>query len=309
MFIVTLLISTCIVNLSFREINAEKPEYLFESGTEGYACFRIPAMVTTPKGTLLAFAEGRKGCCSDTGDIDLVMKRSEDDGRTWTEPQEITGSVKKDHWTWYATGPCHGIQLKKGPHKGRLLVPCDHIEAATMKYFSHVIFSDDHGASWELGGTTPEDQVNECTVAELADGRLMLNMRNYDRSQECRKVSYSQDGGESWSHPVSDTTLIEPICQASLLSVTAVDGGKQFLLFLNPADTHERQRMTLRISENGGADWTGSVLLQEGPSAYSDLAQLQAGDIACLYEAGMDNPDQGLVYREVFWSQIVVDTK
>jgi len=376
MLIVALLFNICFGNLFLQETYKGHPEILFESGTEGYACYRIPAILTTTNGILLAFAEGRKGGCSDTGDIDLVMKRSEDqgrtwselmvirddgenvcgnpapvvdrttgvvyllstwnlgedhesaiiegtsrdtrrvfvmlsenEGRTWTEPQEITGSVKEDHWTWYATGPCHGIQLKNGTHAGRLLIPCDHIEAGSEKYFSHVIFSDDHGASWELGGTTPEDQVNECTVAELADGRLMLNMRNYDRSQKSRKVSYSQDGGERWSHLVSDTTLIEPICQASLLSVTAGDEGKHFLLFLNPADKHERQMMTLRISENGGVDWTGSILLHESPSAYSDLTQLPGGDIACLYEAGMDNPYQGIVYREVSWSQILVHTK
>ncbi len=59
--------------------------YLFESGTDGYNTFRIPAMTTTPNGTILAFAEGRKQGSSDTGDIDLVLKRSEDNGRTWSK--------------------------------------------------------------------------------------------------------------------------------------------------------------------------------------------------------------------------------
>ena len=62
----------------------EALDFLFESGTEAYQCFRIPAIVTSTQGTLLAFAEGRKKGCSDTGDIDLVMKRSEDHGRTWS---------------------------------------------------------------------------------------------------------------------------------------------------------------------------------------------------------------------------------
>ena len=62
------------------------------------------------------------------------------------------------------------------------MIPCDHIEAGTRRYFSHVIFSDDRGATWRLGGTTERDQVNECEVVERRDGSLLLNMRNYDRA-------------------------------------------------------------------------------------------------------------------------------
>lgn len=320
-------------------------------------------MVTTPEGTLLAFAEGRKNGCSDTGDIDLVMKRSvdggkswspltvirddgenvcgnpapvveagsgtifllstwnlgedrereiinetsedtrrvfvmrsEDDGRSWSDPREITRDVKKEEWTWYATGPCHGIQLKHSPFKGRLVIPCDHIEAGTKKYYSHIIYSDDLGETWKLGGTTPQDQVNECTVAELGDGRLMLNMRNYDRSQKSRKISLSEDGGITWSNLVSDTTLIEPICQASLLSAITPE-GKPVLCFSNPSHPDKREQMTLRISTDKGSTWSVSQLLHAGPAAYSDLTQLPDGTIGCLYEAGKDNPYEGIVFH------------
>ena len=341
----------------------EQLNYLFESGTEGYEYFRIPAIINTTKGTILAFAEGRKNGRSDTGDIDLVMKRSEDngktwselvviwddgenvcgnpapvvdkktgtihllstwnlgedhereiidktssdtrrvfvmsssdDGLTWSESKEITGSVKLENWTWYATGPCHGIQLKKGPHKGRLLIPCDHIEAGSKKYYSHTIYSDDHGKSWVLGGTTPQDQVNESTVAEMPDGRVMLNMRNYDRSQKSRKVAFSRDGGESWSDISADHTLIEPICQASLLMVIGED-NTHTLLFSNPADQEKRQRMTLRISWDAGSTWTKSLVLHDGPAAYSDLTRLSNGNLGCFYEAGHSNPYEGIVFQ------------
>ncbi len=131
--------------------------------------------------------------------------KSIDDGKTWSAAKEITPQVKRKNWTWYATGPCHGIQLEKEEHKGRLVIPCDHIEAETGKYFSHVIFSDDYGETWQLGGATPQDQVNECTVAELPDGKLMLNMRNYDRTQKARKISISDDGGQTWGELYADT--------------------------------------------------------------------------------------------------------
>ena len=68
------------------EINI--PITLFEGGTEGYACFRIPAIISSGK-TVLAFAEGRKGGCSDTGNIDLVLKRSVDGGKSWSGLQVV----------------------------------------------------------------------------------------------------------------------------------------------------------------------------------------------------------------------------
>ncbi len=147
----------------------------------------------------------------------VFVSSSSNEGETWSTPQEITSSTKLENWTWYATGPCHGIQLQNEKNKGRLVIPCDHIEAGKKKYFSHIIYSDNHGKTWQLGGTTLQDQVNECTVAELPDGKLLLNMRNYDRTQKSRKISLSEDGGLSWSDIQSDTALIEPICQASLL--------------------------------------------------------------------------------------------
>ena len=352
-----------------KEVNSltvKPPEYLFESGKDGYKTFRIPAIVTSTKGTILAFAEGRKNGASDTGDIDLVLKRSEDNGKTWSAlsvvwndnenvcgnpapvvdqstgtiyllstwnlgsdhesdiikqtskdtrrvfvlssvdegqtwsaPKEITQSVKLPNWTWYATGPCHGIQSVKGLTAGRLIIPCDHIEAVTNKYFSHSIYSDDHGKSWMLGGSTPQDQVNECTIAELSDGKLMLNMRNYDRSQKARKISLSNDGGITWGNIYSDKTLPEPICQGSLLQVYSNGKGKSRLLFLNPADESKRQNLTLRLSFDEGSTWTKTKVLYAGPSAYSDLTWLPNRNIGCFYEAGPANPYQGIIYQEV----------
>jgi len=71
--------------------------------------------------------------------------------RSWSAPVEITAQVKKPEWTWYATGPGNGIQLKSG----RLVIPCDH-NTTDNRRFSHVIYSDDAGATWKLGGIAEE---------------------------------------------------------------------------------------------------------------------------------------------------------
>ncbi len=342
------------------------PGYLFESGTCGYNTFRIPAIIATKEGTLLAFAEGRKNSSSDTGDIDLIMKRSEDngdtwseimvlwddavnvcgnpapvvdsetgnihllmtwnlgkdhepdiikgssedtrrifimhssdDGKSWSDPEEITSMVKRSDWTWYATGPCHGIQMVSGKHRGRLIVPCDHIESGTNKYYSHIIFSDDNGKNWSIGGSTRQDQVNECSVAELSGGRLMLNMRNYDRTRKSRRVALSDDGGMTWGDLFPDTALVEPICQGSLLTYSYSGSERGRLLFSNPADENIRQNMMLRMSYDEGQTWPVSKVLHPGPSAYSDIVRMATGDIGCLYEAGSESPYEGIVFKKI----------
>ena len=253
---------------------------VFVSGRQGYHTYRIPALIVSSKGTLLAFCEGRKTSRADHGDLDLVLRRSKDrgktwqatqlvyeeggakkitignpcpvldrdtgriwlpftrnnddvfitssgdDGKTWTKPRRITKSVKKSDWGWYATGPGVGIQLRRGRYKGRLVIPCDHRASGNRRgtTHSHVFFSDNHGKTWKLGGTVAS-HTNECQVVELADGTLMINMRNYwgrDGKQKdkdrMRAVAVSRDGGETWGKLRFDSTLIESICQASWMS-------------------------------------------------------------------------------------------
>lgn len=336
---------------------------VFVSGEGGYHTYRIPALVVTTKGTVLAFCEGRKHSTSDTGDIDLLVRRSTDqgehfapprvvwddgpntcgnpcpvvdqdtgilwlllthnlgqdherqiidrtskgtrtvwvshstdDGITWSPPREITASTKRPEWTWYATGPGAGIQIRHGPHRGRLVVPCDHIEAGTRRYYSHVIYSDDHGQTWQLGGRTPQAGVNECEVVELSGGQLLLNMRNYDRSQPRRRISISQDGGATWGPVRFDPVLVEPICQASLRRYSwPADGKPGILLFSNPASPTRRENLAVRLSRDEGKTWPQAWTLHIGPSAYSCLAVLADGRVACLYEAGRASPYERIV--------------
>jgi sialidase-1 len=213
---------------------------------------------------------------------------SRDSGQTWTEPQEITRDVKSPDWSWYATGPGAGIEIVHGPHQGRLVIPCDHKRPAEKEttYHSHVIYSDDHGATWQIGGVAPEDDVNECEVVELTGGRLMLNMRNYDREAKTRQVAYSDDGGATWSDQQHDPALVEPICQASIRRARWPEQGSPgVLLFSNPADPEKRRRMTVRASHDEGQTWSEERVLFAGSAAYSCLVSLSPEAAGCLYEA------------------------
>jgi hypothetical protein len=359
------IISIACLQLYAVEIPAQ---VIFKSGEEGYQCFRIPAIISASDGSLLAFAEGRKLNCGDAGNIDLVLKksadggktwgplqvvwddgsntcgnpapvldsksghvvllstwnlgedhepqiidqkskdtrrifvlRSEDDGMNWSKPQELTKDVKLPEWTWYATGPCNGIQIQAGKYKNRLVIPADHIEAVTKKYYSHVIYSDDGGLNWKLGGTTPTDQVNECTVAELPGGKLLLNMRNYNGIR-IRQTATSMDGGNTWSALKGDSMLIEPVCQASMIWSVA-KGRKPVLAFSNPASARSRTAMTVKLSYDEGKSWTKKLLLHSGPAAYSNLITLPNGNLACLYESGTKGAYENIVFKEMHWDE------
>lgn len=316
---------------------------VFKAGTEGYHSYRIPSLIVTAKGTVLAFCEARKNNRSDAGDIDLVLKRSldggkswqpmqvvwddgphtcgnpcpvvdrstgtiwlllthnlgtdteaklvdgksegtrtvwvshsTDDGATWVKPVEITKDVKQPDWTWYATGPGIGIQMRSG----RMVIPCDNKVAVTKARQSHVIFSDDHGKTWKLGGVVGPN-CNESQVVQLADGSLMLNMRSYE-ANHLRLVAKSRDGGVTWSAPKEDPALIEPVCQASIIRVP---GEAPMLLFSNPASI-KREKLTLKLSFNDGRTWPVVHELHPGPAAYSCLTVLPDQRLACLYECG-----------------------
>ncbi|MEL6671828.1 MAG: sialidase family protein [Bacteroidota bacterium] len=342
---------------------------VFEAGEAGYHTFRIPAMVESFSGSLLAICEGRKEGQGDTGDIDLVMKRSgdggsnwsslqliwddgqhvvgnpciirdeerqmlhllcttnlgsdsereimlgqseagrrvyylfsEDDGHSWSSPREITASVKDSSWRWYATGPGIGIQVQKGPHAGRLIVPCDHSvdsvlpDSLQLSYKSHIIFSDDGGKTWELGGTV-SPLVNECQITEVQDppGGLLLNMRAYS-GRNFRQQALSTDGGMTWSQPADMVSLIEPVCQASLLRYTWADSlHPGLVVFANPASLR-RENLMIKYSFDEGNTWPYSQTIFPGPSAYSALARVGGQGLGCLFECGENSPYEAICF-------------
>jgi sialidase-1 len=112
----------------------------------------------------------------------------------------------------------------------------------------------------------------------------MLNMRS-NRGKGRRAVAISDDGGESWGECLDDPTLIEPVCQASLLRYSWGDAGdKGQLVFSNPASTTARDHMTLRISSDEGKSWPFALEIHAGSSGYSSLTRLRDASVGLLYE-------------------------
>ncbi|PHN05926.1 sialidase family protein [Flavilitoribacter nigricans] len=308
---------------------------VFTRGQAGYHTFRIPTLVRSKAGTLLAFAEGRKDNAADHGNVDLVLRRSTDggqswqklqlvyeeggtakvtignpvpvvdretgniwlffcrdnknvlvtkstdDGMHWTTPTDLTDSLKEPDWgSWYATGPCHGIQLTNG----RLVVPANHGRPSGSGTQPHMIISDDHGKNWRIGGL-PETNANENTVAEIETNQLYVNMRSSNhnnRKPYCREVAWSPDGGDNFGPTAYDCKLPDSICQGSLLRFNRED-GLHMLVFSNPA-SQRRERLTVRTSADGGRNWSAGTLIYGGSAAYSDLVQIDGKTLGILFE-------------------------
>jgi sialidase-1 len=177
-----------------------------------------------------------------------------------------------------------------------LVIPANHSELRDNEVVtrSHVIFSDDHGASWRLGGSE-EEKTNESTIVELADGRLLHNMRSY-HGKNRRAVATSQDGGVTWSPVQLEETLIEPVCQGSLARAAWPTGDRQgAILFCNPA-SFTRDNLTVRVSRDEGKSWLSSKVVHSGPAAYSCLTILPDQTVGCLYECGVKRPYEEIAF-------------
>ncbi|MFY0687180.1 MAG: exo-alpha-sialidase [Cyclobacteriaceae bacterium] len=328
-----------------------------------YNNHRIPSLIVTKSGTLLAFSEGREG--GDTGNIDILLKRSsdngvtwgeqiivwndatnscgnpcpvvdqrtgrisllmtwnlgsdhesdiirkqseqtrvpyisysDDDGLTWSAPKSLLASSKNSEWGWYATGPGVGIQIENGPYSGRLIIPANHSydlpenqQMDGFGYGAHVLLSDDGGANWSMSEPI-RPAVNESQVVELSDGSLLMNMRSYNQKSS-RAVSLSHDGGETWSEIVHDPQLVESVCQGSIIGIGQFERS---YLFANPAVPVGRTHMTIKYSKDECKSWPNAKLVYAGPSAYSSLTMLPNGRIGLLFEAGVNNPYEQLVF-------------
>ncbi|GAB3436111.1 hypothetical protein GCM10027569_89200 [Flindersiella endophytica] len=349
---------------------ASTQQVLFRRDTGGYDCYRIPAIVKTTKGTLLAFAEARKDApgqswCDDQADIDLVLRRSTDggatwgptimvsqsdgethgnpvpivvetgpsagrivlltthnpldlatprtpyvqystaaqDGTAWSAPRNIADQIDDPDWNWSATGPVHGIQLKRGPHPGRLIAGIN-AEPAGGSPLAGAVYSDDGGTTWTIGGLQPgatsDVKPQEISPIELTDGRIYLAARDTQQTGTWpRSYATSSDGGATLDGPFREIPNVAATrsVQGSTLRLRATDEGDRYnrILFATPVDpdtaTNYRRNLTIYSSYNEGSTWTGAKQITADRSGYSDLVETSSGSIGVLYEAGLWSGD------------------
>lgn len=351
---------------------AGEPEFhdVFTSGTEGYASIRIPSVVVTKAGTVLAFAEGRVRP-SDQAENDIVMKRStdggrtwsalrtlhddganslnnptvvqeqrsgriflwyqripahlretdknvatgfegpnvyrnflmtsDDDGVTWSAPLDVTATTKRpERATTICSGPGAAIQLTRGPHAGRLVVPFN--EGPFGYWQNFAVISDDAGKTWRTGADAPgallangKSQINEVQMAEMNDGSVRLDSRQFGGAKR-RKTAASRDGGETWSAVTELADLTDPSCMAGFLRYSFDDGSGLGKMIHTGPDSTKRDHGTVWLSTDDGASFPIKRELYAGGFAYSVPVRLPDGHIGVLFEK--DN------YRTITFARI-----
>lgn len=224
-----------------------------------------------------------------TGEVFLVtygpyIMKMKDEGESWSEPYSLRG-ILGNNVDWLTPGPgSHGIQLRNGKYKGRLVV-------AMFSYDEigcGVIYSDDHGKSWKLGEMTTERLVHEPHVIELEDGSILMNARQHTANNG-RFIAISHDGGRSFKKEYYDEQLPSIRCQASLMRYTlpgdrTAEKGKP-ILFLGPGEPRSRRNLTVKVSRDECDTWPiSSPIIYSGHTGYNAMAVLPDGQIGVLYE-------------------------
>ncbi len=340
-FIILLIITSCSAQNKAYQISDGMIQIhdLFNASTnDSVACYRIPAIVTAPNGDLIATIDERVPSCGDlkwSKDINIVMRRSEDNGKTWSviesivdfpfgksasdpsmivdqitkeiflfynymnldtekdiyylhvmksadngktwsEPKDITSQIAKPEWhgdfKFITSG--RGIQTSEGK-----LLHC----MVNLNSGMHIFGSDDHGETWFLIDT-PIAPADESKVVELVDGSWMVNARGNDK-KGVRYIHTSSDEGKTWTTK-AEPQLTDPGCNASIVRYTAIKDGytKNRLLFANANSEKGRTNMTVRVSYDEGKTWSDGKTIYKGPSAYSSLTILKNGDIGLFFE-------------------------
>ncbi len=242
----------------------------------------------------------------------VFTMHSDDDGGSFSTPVEMTPVFERfrEEYPWQvcATGPGHGLQLRNG----RMIIPVWLSDAGGTgqgKHRAHrpsvvtLIYSDDHGGTWQRGPIIcrHEEAVNggpvvnpsETVAVELADGRVMFNIRS-ESAIHRRLVAVSPDGVSDWRLSGFDEALQEPVCMGSIVRhAWPASGQPGRILFANPDPINQstnpcfdRKRLTLKLSQDEGQTWPVVKVLEEDFAGYSDLACLQDGTVLCFYECG-----------------------
>ena len=233
----------------------------------------------------------------------LWMVTSDDDGKTWSDPVDITPQVKEDWCLFFGTGPGVGIQLHTGDYDGRLVVPVYTANSNVGgSQSSAVIYSDDHGATWKLGDSpqtlrncdretmTSGGILTESQAVQLNNGNVLLFMRN-NFSERVVQMATSSDGGATWNS-IAATELTDVYCQLTVIHYTKPN-EEEYVLLCNPSGPGRTNgRMHLgQVQTDGTISWNWQREVDDANEgfAYSCLT---------LTDGTTNNPKFALMYED-----------
>ncbi|MFS9107663.1 sialidase domain-containing protein [Streptococcus infantis] len=257
----------------------------------------------------------------------LWMSYSDDDGKTWSAPKDITYGIRKDWMHFLGTGPGTGIALHSGPHKGRLVIPVyttNNVSYLSGSQSSRVIYSDDHGETWQAGEAVndnrpvgnqtihsstmnnPGAQNTESTVVQLNNGDLKLFMRGLTGDLQ---VATSKDGGATWEKDVKRYSDVKDV-YVQMSAIHTVQDGKEYIVLSNAGGPGRYNGLVhlARVEANGELTWLKHNPIQSGKFAYNSLQDLGNGEFGLLYEhADANQNEYTLSYKKFNWDFLSKD--
>jgi sialidase-1 len=226
-----------------------------------------------------------------TDDMQTLTRWSADNGRTWSEAIDLT-SVARDmnDKTWRASVPGPGGAIQTS--KGRLIVPM-----WKMPFADFVIFSDDHGSTWQRGQCVPGPQGgDECEVVELNDGRILIDMRQ--EKGPARWLAESADGGNSWDTPRPGINVTPVACAIERFTTRSAGKERTSLLWTGPKGP-ARKQLVLRTSFDDGKTFGNERLISNDYAAYSELTILKDATAGVLWERGVERGYQFISFTRL----------
>ena len=257
----------------------------------------------------------------------LWMSYSDDDGKTWSAPKDITYGIRKDWMHFLGTGPGTGIALHSGTHKGRLVIPAyttNNVSYLSGSQSSRVIYSDDHGETWHAGEAVndnrpvgnqtihsstmnnPGAQNTESTVVQLNNGDLKLFMRGLTGDLQ---VATSKDGGATWEKDVKRYSDVKDV-YVQMSAIHTVHDGKEYIILSNAGGPGRYNGLVhlARVEANGDLTWLKHNPIQSGKFAYNSLQDLGNGEFGLLYEhATATQNEYTLSYKKFNWDFLSKD--
>lgn len=317
---------------AYKEIDGKTYQILYREGEKGAYTIRENGTVYTPDGKATDYrvvVDPVKPAYSDKGDLYkgdqllgniyfttnktspfriakdsyLWMSYSDDDGKTWSAPQDITPMVKADWMKFLGVGPGTGIVLRNGPHKGRILIPVyttNNVSHLNGSQSSRVIYSDDHGKTWHAGEAVNDNrqvdgqkihsstmnneraQNTESTVVQLNNGDVKLFMRGLTGDLQ---VATSKDGGVTWEKDIKHYPQVKDV-YVQMSAIHTMHNGKEYIILSNAGGPKRENGMVhlARVEENGELTWIKHNPIQKGEFAYNSLQELGNGEYGILYE-------------------------